>query len=65
MSIKVMVTINGVNEDGNVITALHMFEVNTEQEVDDWVAQAPAIKRNIDDGPAIRVEIPGKGRRKE
>lgn len=65
MSLKVMVSITGENEEGNVITALHTFEVATEQEVKEWVAKAPAITRNIDNGPEIRVELPGRGRRKE
>lgn len=63
--INVMVSLNGVNEEGNVITALHTFKVHTEKEVADWIALAPAIQRNIDDGPEIRVEIPGKARRKD
>lgn len=62
MAIDVMVTISGINEDGKYVSSLHTFKVNTEQEVKDWVAQAPAISRNIDNGPEIRVEIPGRGR---
>ena len=65
MSLKVMVSFTGTNEDGNVVTGLHTFEVNTEEEVKEWVAKAPAITRNIDNGPEIRVELPGRGRRKE
>lgn len=66
MAINVMVSLNGVNEDDKVITALHTFVAKTEKEVVEWVAQAPAISRNIDDGPPIRVEIPRiNNRRKE
>lgn len=53
-----MVSFSGVNEHGNAITALHTFDVATEEEAVNWIAQAPAISRNIDDGPPIRVEIP-------
>lgn len=67
MTFKVMVSYNGVNEEGKVVTGLHTYEVATEEEIEEWVAKAPALKRNIDDGPPIRVEIPspGRGRRKE
>lgn len=66
MPINVMVSLNGVNEEGKSVVALHIFEAASEEDVIKWVESAPAIKRNIDDGPALRVEIPRiNNRRKE
>lgn len=65
MTINVMVSLNGVNEEGKAITALHTFTAKTEAEVVAWIEKAPAFQRNIDNGPPIRVEIPGRSNKRE
>lgn len=57
MAINVMVSFSGVNEDGKIANGLHTFVLETEAELNEWIAKAPAQQRNIDNGPPIRVEM--------
>lgn len=64
-TLNVMVTVNGVTENGVVRTSLHMYKIESEAQLDAWLDSAP-VKQEKFEGPQIHVEIPRPNtRRKE
>ena len=64
MAINVMVTAHGVVGD-HVRTSLHMFDFETEEQLEEWFAKAPVKQKKLDDGPDIHVEIPTMNKRRK
>lgn len=64
MSLSVMVTANGLTANNATRVSLHMFEFESEEQFDAWLATAP-VKEQKFDGPDIHVEIPKMNSRRK
>lgn len=64
--LNVMVTaIGAVDDKGKVRQSLHMFNFESEEQLDEWLALAPVKQIQFGDGPDVHVELPRTNRRNE